>query len=157
MDGVRGQPGLKGEAGAPGMIGMPGLKGDRGVPGVDCTKGKMTIPMKFCYNDKQIKYSILSNSITYCGRWYFEYVLFTNIFHPKLNSFIYENSNETRIIPFVGIPGPKGLPGPRGEAGAPGLTGLKGAKGDLGLIGPIGAPGLTGINWICGDRNENLI
>lgn len=41
MDGVRGQPGLKGEGGATGMIGMPGLKGDRGVPGVDCTKGEI--------------------------------------------------------------------------------------------------------------------
>lgn len=40
MDGVRGQPGLKGDAGSIGLVGMPGLKGDRGVPGVDCTKGK---------------------------------------------------------------------------------------------------------------------
>lgn len=63
MDGVRGQPGLKGEGGAPGMIGMPGLKGDRGVPGVDCTKGKgnsfernifETKSMKtFCWDNRQ--------------------------------------------------------------------------------------------------------
>lgn len=57
MDGVRGTPGLKGEAGAPGMIGMPGLKGDRGVPGVDCTKGKMTFPMQF---SKEIYFPIIS-------------------------------------------------------------------------------------------------
>lgn len=63
MDGVRGQPGLKGEGGAPGMIGMPGLKGDRGVPGVDCTKGKRNFFERNIINEDGVEYNAIRNCI----------------------------------------------------------------------------------------------
>lgn len=167
MDGIRGQPGLKGEGGAPGMIGMPGLKGDRGVPGVDCTKGNIKekhcrqyniiLSTKWCYTIYMLAVRLMPSLVANPNiiKKIFDLIRYVkknkNTIYCrkymgtlKMLRILKQKLKSYRSINNIGIPGPKGLPGSRGEPGAPGLIGLKGAKGDLGLTGPIGAPGLTG-------------
>lgn len=59
-----------------------------------------------------------------------------------------------KIVPFPGVPGPRGEQGPRGYQGDQGLPGIQGIQGDQGEPGPQGIPGEPGLNGLEGPQGE---